>query len=92
MQFRWLCVLAVSGTLVGCGRAPSDAGAEAPTAGKVSGNADLAPVTPGTDDWPWWRGPNLDNVAGTSQHPPVRWSETENVIWKIDVLSIGYLI
>jgi len=90
MQFRRLCVLAVFSTLTGCGRAPSDAGAEAPTAGKVPVKADLAPVRPGADDWSWWRGPNLDNVASTPQDPPVRWSETENVIWKVEVPGRGH--
>jgi len=90
MQYRRLCVLAVLGTLTECGWAPADARAEAPTTSRLPAKADLAPVRPGADDWPWWRGPNLDNVASTPQDPPVRWSERENVIWKVDVPGRGH--
>lgn len=33
-------------------------------------------------NWPQWRGPNLDGRA-TSTNLPVKWSETENVRWKV---------
>ncbi|MHC4203338.1 MAG: hypothetical protein ACYSTT_01700 [Planctomycetota bacterium] len=36
-----------------------------------------------TDDyWPTWRGPNLNGVSPKG-NPPVKWSETENIKWKI---------
>ncbi|MBI5397531.1 MAG: PQQ-like beta-propeller repeat protein [Verrucomicrobia bacterium] len=34
------------------------------------------------DNWPQWRGPNLDGTAD-AKNLPVTWSETENVIWKV---------
>lgn len=51
---------------------------------------DLSPVRPAADDWPWWCGPNRDNVAAPGQTPPVRWSETENVVWTVDVPGRGH--
>ena len=43
----------------------------------------------GTDDWPWWRGPNRDGLAG-SQPGPLHWSETENIRWKTALPGRGY--
>lgn len=45
----------------------------------------LASATPGqANDWPQWRGPNLD---GTSDETglPVTWSQTENVAWSLQL-------
>lgn len=41
-------------------------------------------------DWPWWRGPTRDGVAAEDQHPPTKWSETENVVWKAEVPGRGH--
>lgn len=40
------------------------------------------------DNWPNWRGPNLDGVSlnGT---PPTEWSETKNVKWKTPIPGKG---
>lgn len=43
------------------------------------------PVSVAASDWPWWRGPNRDGIARPDQDPPLKWSETENVIWKAPV-------
>ena len=51
---------------------------------------DLPTIQPGPDDWPCWRGPKLDNCAAEPQDPPVRWSQTENVVWKTEVPGLGY--
>ena len=51
---------------------------------------DLPPIRVAADDWPWWRGPKLDNIAAAPQTPPTRWSATENVIWKSDVPGRGH--
>lgn len=51
---------------------------------------DLPPVQPAADDWPWWRGPNRNAVAAPNQEPPVRWSKTENVVWKAEVPGRGH--
>ena len=38
--------------------------------------------------WPQWRGPRGDGAAAHG-NPPVEWSETRNVRWKIDVPGRG---
>lgn len=35
-----------------------------------------------SQDWPWWRGPTHDGIANPDQHPPVKWSDSENIVWK----------
>lgn len=39
-------------------------------------------------DWPKWRGPQSDNVADHF-HPPVRWSQSENVRWSVKLPGWG---
>lgn len=39
-------------------------------------------------NWHQWRGPNADGTA-PSANPPVRWSETENVKWKVEIPGLG---
>jgi hypothetical protein len=46
--------------------------------------------TPAATDWPWWRGPNNNGIANPDQDPPVTWSETENVVWKIPLPGRGH--
>jgi outer membrane protein assembly factor BamB len=46
--------------------------------------------SPVAGDWPWWRGPARDGVAPASAHPPLKWSETENVLWKTEVPGRGH--
>jgi outer membrane protein assembly factor BamB len=48
------------------------------------------PIEYGPSDWPWWRGPNRDGVAEPKQKPPIKWSETENVLWKIAIPGRGH--
>ncbi len=36
-------------------------------------------------DWPWWRGPANNGIANSDQHPPVTWSEYENIVWKANL-------
>jgi outer membrane protein assembly factor BamB len=43
-----------------------------------------AETRPADDYWPAWRGPLASGVAPTGQ-PPLRWSETQNVRWKVPV-------
>ena len=40
-------------------------------------------------DWPQWRGPLANGFSPTAQ-PPVRWSETQNVRWKIALPGKGH--
>ena len=44
----------------------------------------------GAQDWPWWRGPNRNGIASADQHPPLQWSEAENVLWKVAVPGRGH--
>ncbi|WDQ17208.1 PQQ-binding-like beta-propeller repeat protein [Rhodopirellula sp. P2] len=39
-------------------------------------------------DWPQWRGPDSSGAALES-NPPTTWSESENILWKIDVPGFG---
>lgn len=39
-------------------------------------------------DWPQWRGPNADGRAGAGDWP-VRWSATEQVLWKVALPGKG---
>jgi outer membrane protein assembly factor BamB len=40
------------------------------------------------EHWPQWRGPNGDGTAPQGD-PPVEWSETKNVRWKVEVPGSG---
>lgn len=40
-------------------------------------------------DWPQWRGPQGNGFSPTAD-PPVRWSETQNVRWKIPLPGKGH--
>ena len=39
--------------------------------------------------WPQWRGPLATGVAPQA-NPPVKWSETENIRWKLPLLGRGH--
>jgi hypothetical protein len=41
-------------------------------------------------DWPWWRGPGRNGVADARQKPPLKWSDSENVLWKSPVPGRGH--
>ncbi len=41
-------------------------------------------------DWPAWRGPTGDGHAAPGQTAPVKWSETENVVWRAPVRGRGH--
>lgn len=49
-------------------------------------------ATPGPADparfWPQWRGPLMNGVAPHAR-PPVEWSETRNVRWKVEIPGKG---
>ncbi len=40
----------------------------------------------GAENWPQWRGPNLNGISG-EKGLPLRWSTTENVVWKLAMPS-----
>lgn len=41
------------------------------------------------DDWPQWRGP-LGTGAAPNADPPVEWSETKNIRWKVALPGNGH--
>jgi len=48
------------------------------------------PIAISATDWPAWRGPTRDGIAAHGQNPPVRWSETEGILWKSPVPGRGH--
>lgn len=40
-------------------------------------------------DWPWWRGPSRNGYANTKD-VPTKFSDTENVVWKVPVPGRGH--
>src|ERR1041385_4082253 len=42
-----------------------------------------------SNNWPQWRGPLANGVAPHA-NPPIRWSETNNVRWKIPLPGKGH--
>ncbi len=48
-------------------------------------------LTHGIEEWPEWRGPKANGHAGDVDAPyPLTWSETENVVWKVNVPGRGH--
>jgi hypothetical protein len=41
------------------------------------------------NNWPQWRGPEANGIA-LKGNPPVEWSETKNVKWKIEIPGKGH--
>src|SRR5687767_5098396 len=41
-------------------------------------------------DWPCWRGPQGNGVASLAQAAPLRWSASENVLWKAAIGGRGH--
>jgi outer membrane protein assembly factor BamB len=55
--------------------------------GRGSGRAQADPV-PAEANWPQWRGP-LGTGVGPAADPPISWSETSNVRWKVKIPGRG---
>lgn len=75
-----------------CGFATSGCGTSSVDEIPVDASAAREPVEPvsvGSTDWPWWRGPDRNGVA-EGQSLPTEWSETENVVWKVPVPGRGH--
>jgi len=41
-------------------------------------------------DWPAWRGPARDGRGAPGQNLPLKWSDTENVVWKTPIPGRGH--
>ena len=53
---------------------------------------DLPAAAPGADDWPWWRGPTVNNVARADQNkkPPLEWGADRNILWRVPLDGKGH--
>jgi outer membrane protein assembly factor BamB len=47
------------------------------------------PATGADDCWPTWRGPAANGTAPKG-NPPVTWSESENIKWKVEIPGQGH--
>ena len=47
------------------------------------------PISVANDDWPWWRGPDRNNVA-SCDIAPTDWSDSRNVVWKVPISGRGH--
>ncbi|HRX80794.1 MAG TPA: PQQ-binding-like beta-propeller repeat protein, partial [Pirellulaceae bacterium] len=56
----------------------------------ISAEPALPPAQFEATDWPWWRGPDRNGIAAADQTPPLKWSQTENVLWKAHVPGRGH--
>jgi outer membrane protein assembly factor BamB len=48
----------------------------------------LATLSAHAADWPQWRGPNATGAVADAS-PPLKWSETQNVKWKVKIPGSG---
>jgi outer membrane protein assembly factor BamB len=77
-------------TSIGCGRRRVDPVVEVRAVATEAASADEASAaTLGRDDWSGWRGSNSDGIA-TGPAIPTKWSETENVTWKVEIPGRGH--
>lgn len=52
-------------------------------------SSEIEAVNYNDQDWPLWRGPRQNGIV--AERPiPLRWSETENVVWKVPVAGRGH--
>ena len=47
--------------------------------------AEVEPIQTAPTDWPWWRGLEHDGITSADQNPPVKWSDSENIVWNVPV-------
>jgi len=76
--------------VLGCGRG----GPPLPPTPEVQATAAsaaeaIAGITVSEEDWPGWRGPNVDGVA-TGPAVPWEWSEQKNVAWSAPIPGRGH--
>jgi len=63
---------------------------EYPDVAPKAGWDTLPPVEAAAGDWPWWRGPNCDNVSPAGQKPPVAWGAGSNILWRVRLPGVGH--
>ncbi len=57
---------------------------------KQSEPAEQDKITFSDSDWPWWRGPNRNGIASSGQNIPTKWSQKDNVLWKVSIPGRGH--
>ncbi len=93
----FVATILVATSLVLTGAAPRQRDAAEGDRGAATSRDDLPSAADAletsTDErdlyWPQWRGPLATGVAPHAD-PPVRWSETENVRWKVELPGKGH--
>jgi len=58
--------------------------------GAQSSESKAEPIKVGASDWPWWRGPATTGAASADQDLPLQWSESKNIVWKVDIPGRGH--
>ena len=61
-----------------------------PDVAPAAGWDSLPAVKAAPGDWPWWRGPNFDNIAPAGQTPPAAWSAVSNIVWRVRLPGVGH--
>ncbi|SFI59408.1 outer membrane protein assembly factor BamB family protein [Planctomicrobium piriforme] len=87
MGCRQLGIIVVLIGLTGCERAPAKV--EPVQSSEKLGPQPVVPITTSETDWPVWRGSDQKGTAA-DQPIPVKWSETENLIWQAEVPGRGH--
>ena len=72
--------------LIGCGHTAKEVDEIKTSSTDVSA---AAPISVSTDDWPWWRGFNRNNVS-SSANVPTEFGDSHNVLWKANVPGRGH--
>ena len=63
---------------------------EYPDVAPKAGWDTLPPPVAAAGDWPWWRGPNCDNIAPAGQKPPTAWGAGSNILWQVRLPGVGH--
>ena len=80
-------VLGLAVVLAGCAKAQDGA---LPSVAPKAGWDTLPPAKAAEGDWPWWRGPNRDNLAPAGQKPPAAWGAGSNIVWQAHLPGTGH--
>lgn len=57
------------------------------TASGLKAEAEGLPLS---TDWPRWRGPHGTGIAPPQPQPPMRWSDTQNIVWRQPIPGRGH--
>lgn len=79
-RYRLLCLILVMAGLAGFSLEGRD----------IAKKPDSVGSQFSTSDWPWWRGPKRNGIADSTQPVPLKWSATENVLWRAPITGRGH--